>query len=117
SNSVFTRANLRGSHPSEPIPDKPRIGFDRLNGSCSGVSFKPLSLRRKSVSRLKNRSDLFVAMTTRCFPGVDNGSEQWAQDRDSKSDQEKSFNTQSRTLTHESHQNGDDKGKGQQQPY
>jgi hypothetical protein len=65
--------------------------------------------------RLKNRSDL--AMTTRCFPGVDNGSEQWAQDRDSKSDQEKSFNAQSRTLTHESHQNGDDKGKGQQQPY
>ena len=56
-------------------------------------------------------------MTTRCFPGVDNGSEQWAQDRDSKSDQEKSFNAQSRTLTHESHQNGDDKGKGQQQPY
>ena len=75
----------------------------------SGYHFNP--------GRGKNRSDLFVAMTTRCFPGVDNGSEQWAQDRDSKSDQEKSFNAQSRTLTHESHQNGDDKGKGQQQPY
>src|SRR6516164_6752622 len=45
-------SNFNPPYSTPPFPS-PRFavhGFDRLNGSCSGVSLKALSLRRKSVS-------------------------------------------------------------------
>ena len=73
-----------GSNFNPPFPS-PRFavhGFDRLNRVLFWRKPQGIVFAQEIGERLKNRSDL--AMTTRCFPGVDNGSEQWAQDRDSK---------------------------------
>ena len=61
-------------------------------------------------------AELFAPVTMRWIPAADNCREQRAQDCHSKFDEEKRLNSQSRTVTQESYQNGNYSGKNQEQP-